>query len=497
MISNKLLFRMKKIKSVVFVSLLVFLSGCNSDVFQEHEIGSNLIDKSTEVFLIDTFTVHSSTVKMDSVVTSNYSTALLGKYKDPYFGNIKSDFYGEVDLGSSFTRRTINNTIKVNVKFDSLVFIMYHQASTVIGARVNDHFYGDTLKEQSISIHRVKESFEFPKNITAFNADDVLEYDVDALGSSVFIPKRHINSIIDAEKDNDPSAKKGGLRIKMDDALGIEIIDSVNNDSDIVDNREDWSTFFKGIVLKAGDNNTAMFSYQTGVGMKMRLYYSDTEYAEAGIAKFHDFPINKTSANTGKPVTFSNYLSDFNSEEHDYMKKIGLIDELENDLSSTETNNLSFIQGGTGLMTKISIPHIENLNKMGLTGGILKAELVFSPQGDSYDEDFYPLPFSNFELYKTDKKNKFNEGVVNTRTQNILTSTFVANSKYLDESYYMFDLTDYVNEILLKGDQKYDDALLITLPINIMGNSMERLIIDNDRKSNTRIKLKITYVVQN
>ena len=231
-----------------------------------------------------------------------------------------------------------------------------------------------------------------------------------------------------------------------------------------------------------------MFSYQTGVGMKMRLYYSDTEYTEAGVAKFHDFPVNK------KAVNFSNYSSDFNSNE--FIQKIGLIQELEEDVASTETDNLSFIQGGTGLITKVQIPHIEKLNEMGLAGGILKAELVFSPQENSYDEDFYPLPFSNFELYTTDRKNKFNSAVLDSRTNNIVTSTYVTNYKYLDESYYMFDLTDYVNQILLNG-QEYDDALLISIPPSIIGNSMERLIIDNDKKSDTRIELKITYVVQN
>ncbi|MGZ2371090.1 DUF4270 family protein [Ancylomarina sp. YFZ004] len=479
---------MRKIKSIVFVSILVFLSSCNSDVFEEHEIGSNIIDKSTEVFLIDTFTVNSSTVKMDSVITSNQSNVLVGRYEDPYFGNIKSDFFGEVDLGTPFTLRTINNGVQVHVEFDSLVFIMYHEGSTMVNGRVNDHFHGDTLKEQSISIHRVTEDFEFPDNIYAYNADDVLEFDVDAIGSSVFIPKRHKNSIIDVDRDNDPSAEKGGLRIKMDDALGIEIIDSVNVSSDVVMVKTDWLEFFKGIVLKAGDNNTAMFSYQTGVGMKMRLYYSDSEYSEVGMAKFHDFPINK------KDVNFTNYSSDFNSNE--FIQKVGLIQEVEEDVASTETDNLSFIQGGTGLITKIQIPHIEKLNEMGLAGGILKAELVFSPQENSYDEDFYPLPFSRFQLYRTDKKNKFNGGIIDSRTNNIVTSTYVADLKYQDESYYTFDLTDYVNQILLNG-QEYDDALLISLPPSIIGNSMERLIIDNDVKSKTRIKLKITYVVQN
>jgi len=494
MINNKLLFRMRKIKFIVFVSLLVFLSSCNSDVFEEHEIGSNLIDKSTEVFLIDTFTVLSSTVKMDSVVTSNYSDVLLGRYKDPYFGSVKSDFFGEVDLGTPLVRRTINDNnlkVKVDIEFDSLVFIMYHKKSTVVGSRINHHFYGDTLKEQSISIHRVTQDFDLNgSDKLAYNADDVLDYDVDAIGNLVFTPKRHLNSIIDETQDKDPLSKKGGVRIRMSDALGKEIVDSVNVDSDIVSNNEDWLTYFRGILLKAGDDNTALFTYQTGNGMKMRLYYHDADYSEAGVIKIHDFPIGKKIEN------FTNHSSDFDSDENDFIQKIGLIDKRENDLSSIETNNLSFVQGGAGLLTKIRIPHIENLNRMGLSGGILNAELVFCPQEDSSDEDFYPLPFVNFELYKTNKKNKFDEEVLNSKTNNILTSTYVYNPRYIDESYFSFDLTDYINQILL-GGQKYDDALLITLPRNIIGNSMERLIIDNSKKSKTRIRLKVTYVVQN
>ncbi len=133
---------------------------------------------------------------------------------------------------------------------------------------------------------------------------------------------------------------------------------------------------------------------------------------------------------------------------------------------------------------------------MGLTGGILKAELVFSPEKNSYDEDLYPLPYSYFELYSTNKNNLFLGSVVNPSTNGQLTSTYVYNANYIDESYYTFDVTSYVNDILLNG-QEYDNALLITLPVQTIGNSVERLVIDNDRHSDTRIKLEVTYVVQN
>ncbi len=480
---------MKKIKSIVFISILALLSACNSNVFEEHEIGGNLIDQSTNVFMIDTFTVESSTVKLDSVRTSGFKNFLLGKYKDPYFGNVKSYFYGVVEF-NKFELKLVKGE-KVFVEFDSLIFIMYHEPNKL-------RFIGDTLAEQKISIHRITEEFKDKKNKSPYKAHDKLTYKAEELGSKTFIPRLTLNSVIDDIKDKDPESKRGGIRIKLDNALGIDIIDKVNSldikINDILKDRTKWLDYFRGIVLKADDNNSAIFSFQTGVGMKMRLYYHDRNSNESGVLRFHDFPV---AANI---LNFTNHSADFmpDNTEYGFIQEINKIEDIEDDLSSEKTDNLSFVQGGTGLMTKVRIPHVELLNRMGLTGGILKAELVFSPEKDSYDKDLYPLPSSNFELYSTNKKNlvDIKRAVINPSTKRPLLSKYIYNPIYIDESYYSFDITNYVNSILLNG-QEYDNALLITLPFQTLGNSVERLIIDNDRHSNTRMKLKVTYVVQN
>ncbi len=479
---------MNKIKFVTFISILALFTACNSNGFEEHEIGGNLIDQATEVFMIDTFTVESSTIKLDSVKTMGFGNVLLGKYNDPYFGNVKADFFGEVNLTNTIALRTIDGQ-KVFVEFDSLVFIMYHEPNKL-------RFIGDTLAEQTISVHRVTEEFDLPDNKPDYKAHDKLTYETEALGSKTFIPRLTLNSVIEDIKDKDPLSEKGGIRIRLDDALGQDIIDKVNSSDEILEDGVKWLNYFKGIVLKAGDNNSAIFSFQTGkdskssYGMKMRVYYHDIKYDKAGVLRYADLPVEAGFLN------FTNHSSDFMSDEYSYIQKINDIENLRDDLSSDETDDLCFIQGGTGLMTKLRIPHIELLNRMGLTGGILKAELVFSPEKDSYDKDLYPLPYMNFELYTTNKKNLFVGSVVNPSTNSPLTSTYVYNPRYIDESYYSFDITSYVNNILVNG-QEYDNALLITLPRQTLGNSFERLVIDNRINSDTRIKLEVTYVVQN
>lgn len=482
MTSTKFMFRMRKVKYIAFISILTLLTACNSSGFEEHEIGGNLIDQSTDVVMIDTFTVESSMVKLDSVTTSGFDNVLFGKYNDPYFGNVKSEFFAEVNLDNPFTLRTSNDE-KVFVEFDSLIFIMYHEANLF-------RFVGDTLSEQTISVHRVTEEFELPDNKPSYKAHDELTYESVPLGSKTFMPRIQLNSEIEAIKDEDVYSEKGGLRIRLDDALGFDIINMVNNSDEIMEDNVKWLNYFKGIVLKPADDNTAIFSFQTGEGMKMRIYYHETNASESGVPRYRDLEVSDNSLN------FTNYDSDFTSNDYPYIQKINDIKDVEDDLSSEETDNLCFIQGGTGLMTKLRIPHIELLNRMGITGGILKAELVFSPLNDSYDKDLYPLPYSNFELYSTNKNNSFVGSVVDPNTNTQLTSSYVYNIDYVDESYYTFDLTSYVNSILLNG-QEEDNALLVTLPIQSIGNSFERIVIDNNRNSDTRIKLQVTYVVQN
>ena len=484
MISNPLLFRMKKIKFIVFVSLLAFLTSCNSDVFQEHEIGDNLIDKSTEVILIDTFTIESSTVKMDSIKTSGEKNILFGKYKDPFFGDINSDFYGILELGDPFELRktNVNNlgSVDVHVKFDSLVFIVYS----------DQRYYGDTLSEQNVTIHKVIDEIEFPKDKYAFYGHDSFDYETEDLCNAGFFVKPVTQSVYDKTLDNDAEANDGGIRFRMSDALGLDIIQRVNNvNDDTVRDPNKWIKYFKGIVLKPGEDNTAMLSFPvTENKMKMRLYYSDAEYDEVGVPRIHDFPVKNS------PLNFSNYTSDKSSTPQD----LGRIVEETEDLSSELTDNLAFVQGGIGFITKIRIPYVEKLNTMGLTGGILKAELVFYPKDGSYDKELFRLPndrITKFNIYTTNDDNMAKSPVLNPTTNSPASSVYMFNYENPDESYYSIDVTSYVNNILLQG-QEYEDALLLTLPFQGLGNSMERMVIENDRKSDFRIRLKTTYVVQ-
>ncbi len=462
---------MRKFSFIIIVNLFAFLTSCTTDKFQEHEVGDNLIDNTTEVRLIDTFTIESSTVKLDSVLTSGQANILFGSYEDEYFGRIRSDFYALVGLGGAFYLKEVGeNKDKVPIRFDSLVFISYPDS----------RYMGDTLLTQSMSIHRVTEEIEIPDDQRGFYAHSSFPFDEESIGSASFVSRPITESQeYNEEKENDVENNKGGIRFNMKDALGLDIVRMVNTENDTVRFVEKWNEYLKGIVLRAGEDNSLMLSYGLQTGrMKIRLYYTYTDFELSGTRAFHDFPIVTSLEN------FINIKSDFSAAPYDLNQ---IIDE-KIDLSSENTGNLSFAHSGLGILTKIKIPHIERLNTIGSTGGVLSAELNFYPKDDSFDNDHFKLPSVPFTLYQTSDVNGFN-------AQLPVNSNFVGpvNS---DESYYSIDVTSYVNNVLTNG-QEFDDALLLTLPLNSLGVSMDRLIIENDEDSDFRIRLKVKYVVQN
>lgn len=475
---------MRKINFIIIISLFAFLSSCNSDGFQEHEVGDSLIDNSTEVRLIDTFQIKSSTVKLDSLLTSGQSNILFGSYEDEFFGRIKSDFYAVVDLGGAFSLSEVEvsgNTEKVPIRFDSLVFISYPDGA----------YMGDTIPTQSMAIHRVTEEIEIPDDQIGFFDHTTFSYEEESLGSANFIAKP-IKQASEYNETNEADVEfyRGGIRFKMDEALGLDIVRMVNTENDTVLFADKWNKYFQGVVLKAGEDNSLMLSYSLETGkMKMRLYYTYTENSLAGTQDFHDFSIQTS------PLNFTNVKSDFSSAPYD----LNQISDESLELSSEETGDLAFAHGGLGILTKIKIPYLEELNTIGSTGGVLKAELIFYPKDDSFDQSILKLPSNPFTLYQTDRKNQFLTQLPSV-TGSGASSILDFSSGNMDEWYYSIDVTSYVNSVLANG-QDFDDALLLTLPysrldVPVPANFMDRLVIENDPHSDFRIRLKTTYVVQ-
>ena len=93
----------------------IFLFSCTED---ETDLGMGLQDPSS-VFdgkVCDTLTVEAVTVFDDSLLTSNYSSGVIGYYRDNIFGEVKATMYTQASLstpstGVSFMNTTIDSVV--------------------------------------------------------------------------------------------------------------------------------------------------------------------------------------------------------------------------------------------------------------------------------------------------------------------------------------------------------------------------------------------------
>jgi len=69
---------------IVGLVLMTTLFSCNLSQIEEFEIGEGFVDSNAGVVLIDTMEVLTSTVCLDSIVTSGLNSLLVGGYKNSF-----------------------------------------------------------------------------------------------------------------------------------------------------------------------------------------------------------------------------------------------------------------------------------------------------------------------------------------------------------------------------------------------------------------------------
>lgn len=442
----------------LFAILLLLFYACGSD--------SKSIDDfdPDRIIVIDSSTVKASTVLSDPLVTSDRGLSV-GRYIDPYLGVVSAKAFVEVNLNHGFRLRTDMNGLIIPVEYDSLVFITHYSA-----------FYGDTLREQEIGIYQLKEELDGRKDV--FYSNSISEYDTEPLGQIKFCAHPHSH----VEKDNYDDL--WNLRIPLSDSFGKKLIDMAMEDNDTLRDSHLWKDFLPGIVLKGGGDDEASILKMSDQDnrTKIRLYYHDTEGEESYYLRYWDFPITKGRSN------FTNYHTDRSKTVLAELK------ESEKDLNSNETDDLTFIQCGTGLVTKIEIPYWDQMLLREDIGELLKVELELYPLNLSYREYAMPHPLN---VCVTNERNKFDYQLIAEKKKGDkytqpLESVFYYNDDIWINSHFKIDLTNYLKP-MLEDFENYNIQLLIMPNMEVMGTFVERIVFTNEEESDYRFKLKATF----
>jgi hypothetical protein len=457
--------------SMIFVfilSLAFVFNACEYESMTRYNLGDDFLDDPTKVLLIDTITVHTSTIMMDTIPTSQGSRILSGRCKDLMGVETFAEGYFRIAPPAI-------PTFHESAEFDSANFILY----------LDGYRYGDTTRVARYNIYYLDEDMRYNRDTRSIYQNTRFKSKSEIFASfSINLDDNH-DSIL--------------VKIPQDEAR--KYYDMVYNESSLITSADSFKNEFKGFVIQPADMDVSfvagfVVNPDSAWKPKIRVYYHDNQLDNNFKNKklSFDYPL------LSKEDSCKYYVSSYIKNNFEGTSFEGLVPG-ETSLPSANTGEITMIQSGINIRTKIDIPYIDNLYDLGY-GSIIKAELIFEPIDDLYN-DLFKLPQS-FTMFLLDKRNRQQSStplpIIDTENTTSIAYLY-QNSVFANQAVYKFDVTRYVkDEYDSKAVSSYKLALSIPASAfstssfkmdRTINNSVDRVYIGSPNNKQSRMKLKV------
>ncbi len=444
---------MYKYLLILSLILATICYSCGDQTLDEitTSIGSEYLEKDAGITMIDTFSVELSTVILDSVNTTASGVALVGSFYDEDLGQIHSDAIFRINSPGSID-------IDDDDVFDSICLCI----------KYNDYYLGDTIQTHSFTVEEIDSDLEQMKRDRKIG-----DSDEDFYNTTIVSSKRLLGEYTARPKVTDSDT----IFIPLDKDFGLELFQMLDDKDEDITNASKFWDYFHGIILKSNrDLNESIIGYNLSDSCSMKIYYHQT--LSERVYKEIEFEVESSS----------NYQ--FNSIDIDRTgTNIPVSTSQEEKILSLDTDDKCFLQGGTGMYVKIEFPGLANVETLPALNQIIKAELVFVP----IEEDFNDFP-SSLTVYESDTRNNVGDVILAINESDISYMYLYENEDDEDEEeYYKVDITNqFVDEFL---DSVYDDdfSFLIGLSSTNMTSTLTTIkfagegINDGDYKPKLRL----------
>lgn len=439
-------------KLALFALLAVVISSCQ----KASTIGfgdSNTVDAA----LLDSFTVSSSTVLIDSLPTSGTGVILVGNNSDAEFGQVQASSFFHLGIPTS-------TTPDKEAVFDSVVVDLHYSG----------YYNGDTTQTSTISVHQLAQILELEDNAKYSDPDEQsllirssalynkssVSYNSSALGTKSFKPRPN---------------SKDSITIKLENSFGADLFTLLKNSDQKVTDQEKFTKYAKGLAIIPSTTGNSIVGYNTS-NANLRLYYST--YTTEGIKATNQIKFSLTDST----LQFNRIVSDRSSST---LKNLTATQTV---LTSAETATHCFVEGGIGVVTKIQFPGILTFlqDKKYI---INKASLVIRPIKNSNTVFAFP---ENLILYIGNEKNKPQSILAKSYTDGDQTIALQTNYDNIGSSVYVFNLTEYLAGLKTLTDID-KTSLLLSLPTTKLSTSADRVVISGTGTSAQEISLQILY----
>lgn len=423
----------------------IFLYSCQG---RGDNISSSTLDRNDDytVVFTDSFEISSSTFLRDSVNSSFPVNCLVGDFQNNAYGRVSCNSFFQVVLNNLFAPGADAN-------YDSMVLVL-------------DAFYHYGAEDGIISmgVHRLKQTLSVDSTYYSF---DNADYYKEPLATVTYTA-------------NDLRKKR--LRIHLNE-LGLEFTDKVQNDQDFSSTfftaDEQFVEYFKGLALitNFAENSVAGFSPVIGSNSSqtgLYYYYHFIDSSDSGqdpdtILDSYRFGINQDGAG------FNEIISE-RPMELSFLKEGDVL------VPNETTMEQGYVQAGSGLLTYLEIPNIDDFQDQYENIIVNRAEIIIT----SIDNDipYYDPPETLF-MFRADSN------------QNILDWGAGAFNEIgiaiKNENDYLIDITGYFQSLIEGRVEK--SGYIFVPPVN--ASSVNQLIFNGPNASTTPMRLLVYYIPVN
>ncbi|GAF04265.1 DUF4270 family protein [Saccharicrinis fermentans] len=436
---------MYKISLLLFVVIAFGIYSCDDQSVDELKMGQGYVDDESGVVLIDTFSLELSTVVVDSIQTSELSSVLVGNFSDEVFGKISSEpaYRLKIPDRNSFDEDDI---------FDSVTISMYY----------NNYYIGDTTEVFSMNVMELATNWEDLDQTSFYNVTE-LDVKEDSLGQVKFSPRPN---------------KGQKLESRLSDVFGQRIFDLFIDDADEIQSTDDFQDYFYGLALQGRSENKAALGFAyNDTSLCLNMYY-------------HRDGIKKEELEATFSIENSTYM--FNQIKADRSGTLfAPLVEQKKHIRSTSTDDVTLVQGSSGLMTKVRFPSLNKIFQLVELDQIIKIELILVPTDEA--DDINDLP-TELLMYESNRVNQLSSVYADNSNNVVYLSFNQSIDNYESHPYYSADITDYMIKNLIGGDFDTDNSILVGLPTDYENQTFSTIIFGGEKNREYEPKLNIyTY----
>jgi hypothetical protein len=412
----------------IFIFSLIFLSSCKKEI---SNVGIDALGvNGTLLGGVDTFSVSSSIYKQDTVSTSNPSYLLLGSYKDPKFGSVKTGFCSQLILSTSNPNFGDLNDLSVDSCVLGINYVDYY------GKLTPQTFEVYELSQQldsSATYYSNSISSSFPTNLIetpgiSITPRSLGEYFVTSTGDTI----------------------RNSIRIRLSKQLATKWITDATNNPSYFSSVYNFKKYFKGLQVNVNNTNQTVNDgavFTIGESPVITIYYT-----QLGIQKKYTFLMSKSAIKYNQ-IQLNNTGTE--------VEKLILGQDIEQKFTYAQSNSLR---------AKFSFPYLTSLPKNTI---IHSAKLVL-PIDYYKDDSYYP-------------SNTINVSIPNSLTDSYLRGIGTADFDTLTKS-YIIDIREHIQSVVIG---KRLNLPVIVSP-QFFSNSAERIVFHGS-KNEIKPKLYLKF----